>query len=120
MGMNAAWEDYRRRFRQLLVAWPGGFALVILFMAVADSLPSRLAGFLTVVLPCSWMLAFAVTSLRLYGFRCPRCNKAFFHTCWYNNLYARRCVHCGLPKWGDGACEKPSKKASDEPDDLIA
>jgi hypothetical protein len=22
-------------------------------------------------------------------------------TWWYHNSFARRCIHCGLPKWAD-------------------
>ncbi len=36
---------------------------------------------------------------------CPRCGKPFHYVArWYgrwNNPFARRCVHCGLPKWAD-------------------
>lgn len=33
-------------------------------------------------------------------FSCPRCHKWFFAT-WYRNPFARKCVHCGLPKWAN-------------------
>src|SRR5581483_4668326 len=34
-------------------------------------------------------------------FPCPRCGKPFFEKWWYYNSAARRCVHCGLPKYAD-------------------
>ena len=45
------------------------------------------------------MLAFIVASLRLTLFRCPRCHEWFFTTLMSHNPFARRCVHCKLPKW---------------------
>ena len=43
-----------------------------------------------------------VTWTRLALFRCPRCGKPFFTTTWYRNPFARKCVHCGLPKYANG------------------
>lgn len=34
--------------------------------------------------------------------RCPRCGHRFYHTLFFHNPFARRCVHCALPisaKW---------------------
>ena len=31
--------------------------------------------------------------------RYPRCGDPFFHNWWNGNGFARRCVHCGLPKY---------------------
>jgi hypothetical protein len=36
-------------------------------------------------------------------FRCPRCDKFFAISWWYNlSIFARKCVHCGLKKFSDG------------------
>lgn len=32
-------------------------------------------------------------------FRCPRCGHHFFVGTWLQNMSARRCMNCGLPKW---------------------
>ena len=47
----------------------------------------------------AWMLAFLVTWLRLAMFPCPRCGNHFFTSWWQGNLFARKCLHCHLPKW---------------------
>jgi hypothetical protein len=49
----------------------------------------------------SWVLAFLIVGWRLNWFRCPRCRNRFFSTWWYHNPFARKCVHCGLPKWAN-------------------
>lgn len=49
----------------------------------------------------AWMIAFAISSVALYRFDCPRCKKYFFHTWLLNNPLARKCVHCSLPKWSE-------------------
>jgi hypothetical protein len=61
--------------------WPDSAFLVVALLDVA---------FLTV----PWSL--------LALFRCPRCGKRFFTTLWYRNPFARKCVHCGLPKYSNG------------------
>ena len=51
-----------------------------------------------------WMLFLIVIGLRLSSWRCPRCAQCFSGTWWYNKGFlARKCVHCGLPKYADGA-----------------
>jgi urea transporter len=40
-----------------------------------------------------------VAHLRRMFWACPRCGRAFHVTWWFGNAFARRCVHCGLPKW---------------------
>lgn len=58
------------------------------------------------VLMTAWFLGAVVTSFRVSGFHCPRCGRRFFEASWYYNSFARRCVHCGLPKWEDGLTAK--------------
>lgn len=41
------------------------------------------------VLMLLWMLAFP----------CPVCGRPFFRKSGWQNLLARRCLHCGLPKY---------------------
>lgn len=49
-----------------------------------------------------------VSHFRLSFWRCPECGKPF-HVSWlYGNPFARRCVHCGMPKWGPNDAEHES------------
>ena len=48
----------------------------------------------------AWLAGMMVTGFRLSHWRCPRCGKWFAATWWYNRgFFARKCVHCGLPKY---------------------
>src|SRR5947208_2186536 len=91
------WKEYRRRYRLFFTIFlsyvPGVAAIGILVTRWSGSeVPIYfVAG--------AWMLAFAVTSVRLSTFPCPRCGKWFFAAWYFHNPLARRCVHCGLPKW---------------------
>jgi predicted RNA-binding Zn-ribbon protein involved in translation (DUF1610 family) len=53
------------------------------------------------VVAIGWMVFFVVAGNLVVRFPCPRCGKWFFAKWWYRNSFARRCVHCGLPKWAD-------------------
>ncbi|MDR3722065.1 MAG: hypothetical protein P4L00_10730 [Candidatus Acidoferrales bacterium] len=47
-----------------------------------------------------WMGLIFLTGIRVNTFLCPRCGKWFSTIWWYNlSFFARRCVHCGLPKY---------------------
>jgi len=72
---------------------PGVFAIgVPLTHLVSSEIP-------VYVLAGLWMLAFVISGNYAIAWRCPRCSKTFFRTSWYYNSFARRCVHCKLPKW---------------------
>jgi hypothetical protein len=53
------------------------------------------------------MIAFSAIGYVKWNLRCPRCGELFFHKfddrpwrmSWRHNPFARRCMHCGLPKW---------------------
>jgi hypothetical protein len=45
------------------------------------------------------MSLFVVNQSRLNFFRCPRCGRCFFIRFPLSNSFARRCMHCGLPRW---------------------
>jgi len=57
----------------------------------------------------AWMIACAVMAMQAWSLRCPRCGEPFFYEfddrpwrmSWRRNPFARRCLHCGLPKWGE-------------------
>lgn len=89
-----AWNDYRKRRKMLWYSALGIFAI----MAILNFFVSNLA---VPILGPIWMVATIVSYFRLLFFRCPRCHHTFFvrWSFMLNNWFARRCMHCGLPKW---------------------
>ncbi len=101
--MDPAWDEYirrRRAFRLALLLFP-------LWLVPGGMIQHALAGygfkatsgvtFLAVLMPP--MAFLMVTHLRRMLWPCPQCGRSF-HVCgWYGNAFARRCVHCGLPRW---------------------
>ena len=92
-----AWQQYRRR-NQLF--WLGFFGYVPVCLLVAHA-SSRVFHTQTpaAVVAVLWMLAMVVVGNYSIRWRCPRCNQPFFAKSWYHNGFARKCVHCSLPKW---------------------
>ena len=102
---SGAWRRYRR--------WSRAFWLVFVLYLPALALGSRALGwepdgggkifFAALV----WMIAFSVIGYQKSNFECPRCGELFFRkfdarpwrASWEQNPFARRCMHCGLPKW---------------------
>ena len=96
----AEWDVYQKRRRKLYM-----FFLPLCVMAVAlfglgwvvgPPLPKWAGVFLFLVI---WFFILTDT-IRTSLFRCPRCHRHFYWS-WYNNQFARRCTHCGLPKWSE-------------------
>jgi hypothetical protein len=101
--MDPAWDEYRRRrnaFWLALLLFPLWFAAGVIIEHVLAGYgckaPSGLA-FLAVAMPP--MACLVVTHLRRMLWPCPQCGRSFHVAWWYGNAFARRCVHCGLPKW---------------------
>src|SRR2546428_14131174 len=94
-----AWQDYRRRRRWFFGIWLGGFLVVALVARLLSKLSLGDLDF--AVLGPAWMTAFVVVAIRLQFFRCPRCHRKFFGALLYSNPLAKKCVHCGLPKWSE-------------------
>jgi len=54
-----------------------------------------------------WMIACTIIGYQKWNFGCPRCGELFFRKFdarpwradWQHNPFARRCMHCALPKW---------------------
>ena len=48
----------------------------------------------------TWMILFAICSIRVAIIRCPRCGKRFHQyrsgILWVSNPWTRKCLHCGL------------------------
>jgi len=94
------WEEYRRYGRDLLLVWFGGFLEAAAIATISNCLfhplvPGEVAA-------VSWMVLFFIAGARYQTFRCPRCGEKFSATWWYQlSFLARKCVHCGLPKFSD-------------------
>jgi hypothetical protein len=92
----STWKEYRRRER---LVW----AISILGIPGAGLLALPLSMLLHSTVPfeatyCLFALAWLFGMLRVQFFRCPRCNNHFFFKWYFSNIFAKRCVHCGLPR----------------------
>ena len=93
------WRDYRKRRNLVLFAFLGYVPAVFVVGLVTvrwfhTTIPVFVAAF-------GWMAFYAVAGNLFVRFPCPRCGKWFFAKWWFHNTFARRCVHCGLPKYSD-------------------
>jgi hypothetical protein len=101
--MDPAWEDYRRRRRGfwlalvLLPLWLIPGALIQEFLARRGFGGTHWINFPAVLVPP--MIHPVVAYFRRIFWPCPRCGRPFFLTWSGCNWFARRCLHCGLPKW---------------------
>jgi hypothetical protein len=94
------WQRYRKLRNLYFVIWLGYIPAVYVFTV----LMSKAFGtfFPSFVFAGIWMLMFAATGARLSTWPCPKCGKWFSVSWWYNkSFFARKCVHCGLPKFAD-------------------
>ena len=103
--LTSAWDDYRNRRRWFFGVWIGGFLLLGALI--------KLFGNVIFVLAPVWMLAFVVVAWRLSAFRCPRCGRLFFSTWIQGDLFAQRCLHCGLSKWEASERQDESQQTSE-------
>jgi len=44
-----------------------------------------------------WFAAWTVTVILHGAYRCPACHRLFHIRGLFNNVFATRCMHCGLP-----------------------
>ncbi len=93
------WEEYRRRRKVWLFAVIGYVPIVFAVALLSMSLFSTFTP--AFVVAFVWMAFLAIAGNLVIRFPCPRCGKWFFARWWYYNGFARRCVHCGLPKYTD-------------------
>lgn len=85
---KSAWAGYRK--------WSKLFFLWILVSIVLVVLCRGNVGAVILL----FFLPLLIGIMLLQGFKCPRCGNAFFHGRTYRPD-AKKCVHCGLPKWSD-------------------
>lgn len=94
------WNEYRRYRRDLLLVFAGWIPFGACVAELSNSLlhsytPAFIAAF-------GYMLLFVSIGIRYQLFRCPRCGEWFAGTWLYSlSFLARRCVHCGLPKFSE-------------------
>ena len=98
------WRQYRKFLRlYYLVSWGGFVALATLFFLNLYNV-NKLGFIVPMAIALAiWVIAVLVTATRILFFRCPRCGKYFSVVRWWWNKgqYARKCVHCGLPKYAN-------------------
>ena len=103
-----AWRRYRNQSRAFWLVFVLDIpALAALNRALASAQSDNTT---TIALAAfAGLVAFAAIGYRNWNFRCPRCGELFFHRFddrswrmdWQHRPWARRCLHCGLPKWAD-------------------
>ncbi|MCA1594036.1 MAG: hypothetical protein LC754_15565 [Acidobacteria bacterium] len=104
---RAQWAEYRKRS---IIVWSVFLTYIPGAIIIGGSL-YRLTGsdsFIPMT-AFAWMAAFAITNFYRMNWKCPRCGKAFFQKWWYGNNFARKCVHCGLPKWAESELDTQLK-----------
>ena len=82
----------------IYISWiPACFAIGVLGEI---TLKSDVPGFVAFAV---WAVAGLVVGTRVVGWRCPRCGKWFSVTSFGFNMgfLARKCAHCGLPKYAN-------------------
>ena len=98
------WDEYRRRRNLAWFAFlgyvPVCFTVGMLSMRVLSTFTPAF------VVAIAWMVFFVIAGNLALRFPCPRCGKWFVAKWWYPNHFARRCVHCALPKYADQPAEK--------------
>src|SRR5580698_10319874 len=110
------WSELRRLRRQMFRVAGAGVALLL--VVPLDAYVSRsVAKIVGLALLGCWvglLLKYFLLSHEYVYWSCPRCGGPFhFRTKWYgrwNNPFAHRCVHCGLPKWADSDSDPKVKR----------
>lgn len=99
MTYEAKWRDYRKRrnlFWAIFLTYVPGVLLIGMSLEYLFQFKTETPIYFVAI---AWMIAFAISGWRLTYWKCPRCGNWFFATWLYHNQFARKCVHCGLPKW---------------------
>ena len=90
------WENYSCWWWLFWGSWLGAIPGEVLIGAPLSSFWQSRIPFAVVGIAA--MTGFFVGGLGLISWSCPRCGKRFHRRNGYGNLYARRCLNCGLPK----------------------
>lgn len=100
---SSAWRQYRKLRRQFAFVWLGGLvlelALLVGMTLLLGPAGHRAVPIILVTVAIVWSVAAIIFGQRYQQWPCPRCGRPFGRTFWWHNPFARKCVHCGLPKW---------------------
>jgi hypothetical protein len=97
-GYEQNWKEYKRLRNVFLFIFLSYLPVFFLVAVISSKLFHTTTP--AAVVAAVWFALFAFYGIRLQRWRCPRCGKSFSATWWYNkSVLARRCVHCGLPKY---------------------
>ena len=95
-----AWRSLKVRSWLPLAVWlfyiPAMLVMTASLNSLSPGLGDRAGSFLFGV----WVLLFFATGLYLIAFRCPNCGGWFGSSNFWNSPYARKCLHCGQPRYG--------------------
>lgn len=102
------WEEFRKMRRSKLFVVIAG-VLILLLVPPSNHVPKPIGTALGYVLFAGWIvvtLTLFVSYSQFACWDCPRCGKPYhmksgFLWRWINP-FARRCLHCKLPKWEEG------------------
>jgi hypothetical protein len=101
------WLELRRLRRDMLrLALAGGVILVLTPLTSFFSQTVRTVLGIPIFLAAAFLLIRFLFLLAEHGnWPCPRCRRPFHYAVrWFgkwDNPFADRCAHCGLPKWAD-------------------
>ena len=93
-----SWQNHRFWSRLSWVLFLGWPANILVFPILYAINAPEILGYIWAL---AWMGALVIVGNLAIGFRCPRCGEPFFRWSWGYNGFARKCVHCGLPKWAE-------------------
>ena len=99
MATPDVWDEYRRRRNLFWFAFFGYLPLVALVGVLSFRVFSTFAP--AMIAAIAGVLVLVIAAQRALRFRCPRCGELFFKKWMDQNGFARRCLHCGLPKYAD-------------------
>jgi predicted RNA-binding Zn-ribbon protein involved in translation (DUF1610 family) len=93
------WNRYKFWRNLALLVLAGFFPVILLARVIARivNLPV-----LFIIIAFAWFLLIGTAGTAVSYWQCPRCGKPFSRTSGYRMVvYARRCVHCGLPSYSN-------------------
>jgi hypothetical protein len=101
---EARWRLYKRFRTIYLVGSWAALVLVVAFVVKNVDLIYTNDHFtvLAFVLGAAYVVTIVLLMVPFYWFRCPCCKAFFSAKGWRNKaLLAKRCVHCGLPRYAN-------------------
>ncbi len=96
---QAEWAELRRRERIFLIIFLS-YLPVTMALGLVSKYLIAIPDDLTAIILTLWIPAFLLAFIWRIGFQCPRCRQKFFSGERRTNAFARKCMHCHLPKGG--------------------